>query len=77
MNHALRILWTFSRSHSESELLARDSSSSILIVLQLQVQEPNQSQHRERRNGMYLTAKALYSFSETVGKGIGLVGLST
>lgn len=57
-----------------AELLACHLPSSILIVLQLQVQELNQSQNRSERS---TTAKALYVFSETVGEGVGLVGLRT
>jgi hypothetical protein len=61
------------------EPLACDLPSSILIVLQLQVQELNQSQHSNERSTKWLdsTMKALYALSETVGEGVGLVGLRT
>jgi hypothetical protein len=60
-----------------AEPLACDLPSSILIVLQLQVQELNQSQYSNERSTKWLdsTMKALYAFLETVGEGVGLVGL--
>jgi hypothetical protein len=54
-----------------------DSHSSILIVLQQQFQELNQSQSSDERLTKWLdpTVKVLYTFSETLGEGVGLVCL--
>ena len=64
-----------------AELLACHLPSSILIVLQLQVQELNLSQHRNeistKWRGSTVKTPHTFSGSETVGEGVGLVGLRT
>ena len=54
-----------------------DSPSSILLVLQQQVQELNRSQSSHDRLTKWLdsTVNVLYTFSATVGEGVGLVRL--
>ena len=56
-----------------------DSASSILAVLQEQVQELNKFQHRNETWTRWLdpTVKVLHAFSETLGKGVTLVCLTS
>ena len=56
-----------------------DSPSSILDLLQQEVQDLNQSQRRNERWTRWLdpTVKVLYAFSETLGKGVTVVCLSS
>ena len=67
-------------THPLADRLDRcNSASSILTVLQEQVQELNQSQHRNEIWTRWLdpTVKVLHAFSETLGKGVTLVCLSS
>ena len=61
------------------QLEACKSASSILTVLQEQVQELNQSQRRNETWTRWLdpTVKVLHAFSETLGKGVTLVCLTS
>ena len=56
-----------------------DSASSVLGVLQEQVQELNQSQRRNETWTRWLdpTVNVLHAFSETLGRGVTLVRLSS
>ena len=60
-----------------AQLQSCDSLSSILIMLQQQVQELNQSNLRDEKLTKWLapTVKVLYTFSGTLGEGVGLVCL--
>jgi hypothetical protein len=62
-----------------SQLQACDSPNAILAVLQLQVQGLDKSQSSDDRWSKWLgpTVNILYSLSETLGEGIGLVSLKT
>jgi hypothetical protein len=59
--------------------LACDPPSSILIVSYFACKLRNSislnTEMRDRRNNGWTAVKALYVFSETVGEGVGLVGL--
>jgi hypothetical protein len=62
-----------------SQLQACDSPAAILAVLQQQVQELDQSRSSDDRWSKWLvpTVNILYSLSETLGEGVGLVSLQT
>ena len=62
-----------------SQLQACDSPGAILAVLQQQVQELDQSRSSDDRWSKWLvpTVNILYSLSETLGEGVGLVSLQT
>jgi hypothetical protein len=58
-----------------TQLQACDSPSSILLLLQQQVQDLNRSQSSNDRLTKWLdpTVNVLYTLSETLGEGVGLV----
>jgi hypothetical protein len=62
-----------------SQLQACDSPATIIAVLQQQVQELDQSRSSDDRWSKWLgpTVNILYSLSETLGEGVGLVSLQT
>ena len=62
-----------------SQLQACDSPAAILAVLQQQVQELDQSRSSDDRWSKWLvpTVNILYSLSETLGEGVGLVSFQT
>ena len=62
-----------------SQLQACDSPAAIIAVLQQQVQELDQSRSSDDRWSKWLgpTVNILYSLSETLGEGVGLVSLQT
>ena len=62
-----------------SQLQACDSPAGIIAVLQQQVQELDQSRSGDDRWSKWLgpTVNILYSLSETLGEGVGLVSLQT
>ena len=62
-----------------SQLQACDSPAAILTILQLQVQGLDQSRSGDDRWTKWLdpTINVLYTFSETLGEGVGLVSLRT
>jgi len=79
-NNALRAY----EGHTKKDILAHplaaqlqscDSPRSILIVLQQQVQDLNRSELGNEKLIKWLdpTVKVLYTFSETLGEGVGLV----
>ena len=62
-----------------SQLQACDSPAAIIAVLQQQAQEPDQSRSGDDQWSKWLvpTVNILYSISETLGEGVGLVSLQT
>jgi len=62
-----------------AELQTCQSPSTYLAVLQQQVEERDQSRTSDERLTQWLepTVNVLYAFSETIGKGVGLVRLMT
>ena len=62
-----------------SQLQACDSPAAIIAVLRQQVQELDQSRSSDDRWSKWLvpTVNILYSLSETLGEGVGLVSLQT
>ena len=62
-----------------SQLQACDSPNAILAVLQQQIQGLDESQSSDDRWSKWLgpTVNILYSLSETLGEGVGLVSLQT
>ena len=62
-----------------SQLQACDSPAAILAILQLQVQGLDQPRSGDDRWTKWLdpTINVLYTFSETLGEGVGLVSLRT
>ena len=62
-----------------SQLQACNSPAAIIAVLQQQVQELDQSRSSDDRWSKWLvpTVNILYSLSETLGEGVGLVSLQT
>ena len=62
-----------------SQLQACDSPAAILAILQLQVQGLDQSRSGDDRWTKWLdpTINVLYTFSATLGEGVGLVSLRT
>lgn len=62
-----------------AQFQACDSPSAILAILQQQIKEFNQSRRSDKRLTKWLdpTVNVLYTFSEALGEGVGLVCLST